>query len=126
MRGWHGGAHRGAHAHRLASPLPPCAAATPCHHHLCINQVLKLEGTFSFAAPEYVRIWKGFQKSQLIEATSFKVRHSGAGAAQRHVWPQAGGECCLRPSTLCRNSIECCTCVAQDPVPDPTPGNQTS
>jgi hypothetical protein len=37
------------------------------------RQVLKLEGTFSFAAPEYVRIWKGFQRSQLLEATSFKV-----------------------------------------------------
>lgn len=35
--------------------------------------MLKLEGTFSFAAPEYVRIWKGFQRAQLIEATDFKV-----------------------------------------------------
>lgn len=49
-------------------------APRPC---LTRPQVLKLEGTFSFAAPEYVRIWKGFQKAQLIEATSFKVRGLG-------------------------------------------------
>ena len=41
------------------------------------RQVLKLEGTFSFAAPEYVRIWKGFQRSQLVEATDFKARAAG-------------------------------------------------
>ncbi|GBF88676.1 hypothetical protein Rsub_01575 [Raphidocelis subcapitata] len=44
------------------------------------RQVLKLEGTFSFAAPEYVRIWKGFQRAQLIEATTFKLDSWSAGA----------------------------------------------
>ncbi|KIY93082.1 hypothetical protein MNEG_14882 [Monoraphidium neglectum] len=42
--------------------------------------VLKLEGTFSFAPPEYVRIWKGFQRSQLVEATSFKLDSWSSGA----------------------------------------------
>lgn len=44
------------------------------------RQVLKLEGTFSFAAPEYVRIWKGFARHQLVEATSFKLDSWSAGA----------------------------------------------
>lgn len=37
------------------------------------KQVTKLEGTFSFAAPEYVAIWNAFNKTQLIEATTYKV-----------------------------------------------------
>lgn len=37
------------------------------------RQVLKLEGTFSFAAPEYVALWSAFSRQQLLDATSFKV-----------------------------------------------------
>lgn len=40
---------------------------------LLARQVLKLEGTFSFAAPEYISIWSAFTKAQLTAATSFKV-----------------------------------------------------
>lgn len=38
------------------------------------RQVLKLEGTFSFAAPEYISIWDSFTKPQLVAATTFKVQ----------------------------------------------------
>lgn len=37
------------------------------------KQVLKLEGTFSFAAPEYINIWDSFTKQQLVQGTTFKV-----------------------------------------------------
>jgi len=40
------------------------------------KQVLKLEGTFSFAPPEYISIWNAFNKQQLLSATSFKVGHA--------------------------------------------------
>lgn len=44
------------------------------------KQVLKLEGTFSFAAPEYIKIWNGFSRDQLLQATSFKVS-TGVGVS---------------------------------------------
>jgi serine/threonine protein kinase len=44
-------------------PLPP--AAHP--------QVIKLEGTYSFAAPEYIQIWDSFTRQELLSATTFKV-----------------------------------------------------
>ena len=37
------------------------------------KQVVKLEGTFSFAAPEYISIWDEFTRPQLVQATTFKV-----------------------------------------------------
>lgn len=37
------------------------------------KQTIKLEGTYSFAAPEYIAIWNGFHRTQLLEATTFKV-----------------------------------------------------
>lgn len=40
--------------------------------YVCV-QVLKLEGTFSFAAPEYISIWDSFTKPQLVAATTLKV-----------------------------------------------------
>jgi serine/threonine protein kinase len=40
---------------------------------LLAKQVLKLEGTFSFAPPEYIRIWSSFSRTQLLAATTFKV-----------------------------------------------------
>lgn len=42
------------------------------------KQVVKLEGTFSFAAPEYISIWDSFTKPQLLAATTFKVGAAGA------------------------------------------------
>jgi hypothetical protein len=54
------------------------------------RQVLKLEGTFSFAAPEYVRIWKGFQRAELVEATTYKV--GGGGVVWLGVIGGGGGE----------------------------------
>jgi hypothetical protein len=44
------------------------------HERVINKQPLKLEGTLSFAPPEYVAIWNGFSKQQLLGATSFKVR----------------------------------------------------
>eukprot|EP00878_Enallax_costatus_P029912 GHUV01032480.1.p1 GENE.GHUV01032480.1~~GHUV01032480.1.p1 ORF type:complete len:482 (+),score=92.88 GHUV01032480.1:534-1979(+) len=44
------------------------------------KQVTKLEGTFSFAAPEYVAIWSAFNRAQLIEATSYKLDSWSVGA----------------------------------------------
>eukprot|EP00879_Flechtneria_rotunda_P012413 GHRR01012962.1.p1 GENE.GHRR01012962.1~~GHRR01012962.1.p1 ORF type:complete len:286 (+),score=79.30 GHRR01012962.1:885-1742(+) len=44
------------------------------------KQVLKLEGTFSFAAPEYISIWSGFNKHQLLAATSYKLDCWSVGA----------------------------------------------
>lgn len=43
------------------------------------KQVIKLEGTYSFAAPEYIAIWNAFNRTQLLEATTFKVWISGCG-----------------------------------------------
>lgn len=37
------------------------------------RQPWKLEGTFSFAPPEYIMIWNGFTRRDLFNATSFKV-----------------------------------------------------
>lgn len=42
------------------------------------KQVVKLEGTFSFAAPEYISIWDSFTKPQLLAATTFKVGEATA------------------------------------------------
>lgn len=42
------------------------------------KQVIKLEGTFSFAAPEYIAIWSAFNRTQLLDATSFKVGGDGS------------------------------------------------
>eukprot|EP00882_Tetradesmus_deserticola_P025321 GHRQ01027802.1.p3 GENE.GHRQ01027802.1~~GHRQ01027802.1.p3 ORF type:complete len:128 (-),score=51.25 GHRQ01027802.1:777-1160(-) len=47
---------------------------------LLARQVLKLEGTFSFAAPEYISIWSAFTRAQLTAATSFKVGVSGCSS----------------------------------------------
>lgn len=47
---------------------------------LLARQVLKLEGTFSFAAPEYISIWSAFTKAQLTAATSFKLDSWSVGA----------------------------------------------
>jgi serine/threonine protein kinase len=49
---------------------------------LLAKQVLKLEGTFSFAAPEYISIWSAFTKTQLTAATSFKVRGVEGGGGE--------------------------------------------
>lgn len=44
------------------------------------KQVVKLEGTFSFAAPEYITIWSAFTRLQLLDATSFKLDSWSVGA----------------------------------------------
>jgi aurora kinase len=44
------------------------------------KQTVKLEGTYSFAAPEYITIWDGFNKTQLLEATTFKLDSWSVGA----------------------------------------------
>lgn len=49
------------------------------------RQAIKLEGTFSFAAPEYIAIWHACSREQLTQATTLKVRLSAA-------WLHAGSE----------------------------------
>jgi serine/threonine protein kinase len=44
------------------------------------RQPLKLEGTFSFAPPEYVAIWDRFTRGELLEATSFRLDSWSLGA----------------------------------------------
>jgi serine/threonine protein kinase len=44
------------------------------------RQPLKLEGTFSFAPPEYVAIWDRFTRQELLEATSFRLDSWSLGA----------------------------------------------
>jgi serine/threonine protein kinase len=63
------------------------------------KQVVKLEGTFSFAAPEYISIWDAFTKPQLLAATTFKVGEvAAAGEAARLVSADTGSgdaACCI-------------------------------
>ena len=44
------------------------------------RQPLKLEGTFSFAPPEYVAIWDRFTRAELLDATSFRLDTWSLGA----------------------------------------------
>eukprot|EP00877_Chromochloris_zofingiensis_P005481 jgi/Chrzof1/14934/Cz09g21100.t1 len=44
------------------------------------RQPWKLEGTFSFAPPEYIMIWNGFTRRDLFNATSFKLDAWSVGA----------------------------------------------
>jgi serine/threonine protein kinase len=65
---------------------------------LLAKQVVKLEGTFSFAPPEYISIWDSFTKPQLLAATTFKVGEvAPAGEAARLFSAgtiQGGMSCC--------------------------------
>lgn len=83
----------------LAAAGPGEHCATPAPH----TQVLKLEGTFSFAAPEYIAIWNSFNKQQLVAATTFKVGAAGprrtcdvmSGPAASALGAR-GNQCCHR------------------------------
>ncbi len=56
---------------------------------LMTKQPLKLEGTFSFAAPEYIAIWNSFTRQELLSATTFKVggRHQLMCARVLNTYP---------------------------------------
>jgi hypothetical protein len=56
------------------------------------KQPLKLEGTFSFAAPEYVALWDRCTASQLRAATSQKVGELPGGWALGGALGPGGGE----------------------------------